>query len=314
MRHRRVGRTVLCAAACLAIVAVTSAQPRFLPPTAIPIGRDVEVGDGDRIVVDGDARISLVRKHVGEVRVVADAAQRTIIVLADWGTAEHPSPDGAVNRSWRFTGISGAWPLEARWQGLATILEPELLPHPSAIPISARLTLETPAGRVVFQGGPSGLAPPSADAIVIHHQSMSAGGPDGASFEAAERFAQSSTSVWQMGSTSLGAGGPAAMVGFGSMAGASGARFAAGTPRMPVAIRQVLPVWPDPATLPGVQGVVTVRVTIGADGAVRDAVVVQGLPALNDAALAAARQWQFAPDGTDARPFSISWPYPLRAR
>ena len=57
------------------------------------------------------------------------------------------------------------------------------------------------------------------------------------------------------------------------------------------------PVYPDLARRMNITGVVKVRVTIAANGSVKDATVVGGHPVLASAALDAAKKWRF-----EARP------------
>jgi protein TonB len=57
----------------------------------------------------------------------------------------------------------------------------------------------------------------------------------------------------------------------------------------------VAPVYPAAARKDGVSGSVGVRITIGADGRVVDAVVTRSIPQLDQAALDAVRQWRYAP-------------------
>src|SRR5262245_11841490 len=63
----------------------------------------------------------------------------------------------------------------------------------------------------------------------------------------------------------------------------------------PKQIKRVEPVYPDTARLARIQGVVTVEATIGADGKVTSARVVGSVPQLDEAALTAVRQWEYAP-------------------
>ena len=65
--------------------------------------------------------------------------------------------------------------------------------------------------------------------------------------------------------------------------------------RPPQKIKDVKPVYPAEAQRSGIQGVVVVEATIDAAGKVRNAVVLRSIPALDAAALAAVRQWEFAP-------------------
>jgi TonB family protein len=60
---------------------------------------------------------------------------------------------------------------------------------------------------------------------------------------------------------------------------------------------KVSPVYPDLAKRMNITGVVKVRVTIAANGSVKDATIVGGHPVLASAALDAAKKWRF-----EARP------------
>ena len=84
------------------------------------------------------------------------------------------------------------------------------------------------------------------------------------------------------------------------MAGVGGARSMApvrvgGTIGVPMKIRDVKPAYPPDAQAARVTGIVLIEATIGTDGSVTDAKVLRGVPPLNDAALAAVRQWQYTP-------------------
>jgi protein TonB len=68
-----------------------------------------------------------------------------------------------------------------------------------------------------------------------------------------------------------------------------------GNIRVPVKTRDVRPSYPPIAQSARVQGIVIVEATIGADGLVKDAKVLRSIPLLDEAALAAVRQWQFTP-------------------
>jgi TonB family protein len=63
----------------------------------------------------------------------------------------------------------------------------------------------------------------------------------------------------------------------------------------PVKTKDVHPVYPPDALAAGIQGVVIVEVSIDAQGRVRGAKVLRSIPELDEAALAAVRQWEFAP-------------------
>ena len=57
----------------------------------------------------------------------------------------------------------------------------------------------------------------------------------------------------------------------------------------------VQPVYPPMAKASRVQGAVSLSIVINAAGVVERATVVKSVPALNDAAIAAVKQWKYAP-------------------
>ena len=61
----------------------------------------------------------------------------------------------------------------------------------------------------------------------------------------------------------------------------------------------VAPVYPPMAKQTRTQGLVSLSIVINANGAVERAAVVKSIPALNDAAIAAVRQWKYAPTIVD---------------
>jgi len=63
----------------------------------------------------------------------------------------------------------------------------------------------------------------------------------------------------------------------------------------PIKMNDVAPVYPEIARNDGVTGAVIVEATIGADGKVIDAKVLRSVPLLDQAALDAVRQWEYAP-------------------
>lgn len=65
--------------------------------------------------------------------------------------------------------------------------------------------------------------------------------------------------------------------------------------REPRKIYNVDPVYPKAAHDAGIQGTVIIDATVGRDGTVVDAHILKGEPQLNDAALAAVRQWLYTP-------------------
>lgn len=67
----------------------------------------------------------------------------------------------------------------------------------------------------------------------------------------------------------------------------------------PRIVKRVEPIYPEAARRAGIKGDVTVEATIGIDGNVRDAKILQSIPQLDEPALAAVRQWEYAPATVD---------------
>ena len=70
-------------------------------------------------------------------------------------------------------------------------------------------------------------------------------------------------------------------------------------------MRDVRPVYPADAQSRKIQGIVIIEATIGADGRVRDTRVLRSVAMLDEAALAAVRQWKYAPTLLDGKPVAV---------
>jgi len=84
----------------------------------------------------------------------------------------------------------------------------------------------------------------------------------------------------------------------------------------PVPVKQVKPKYPESARTVGAAGRVVVRVVVGTNGKVKAVAVISsfGNPACEEAALAAAKQWEFTPAMKDGVPFeqNISIPFDFK--
>jgi TonB family protein len=69
--------------------------------------------------------------------------------------------------------------------------------------------------------------------------------------------------------------------------------------------KDVRPVYPAIAQSARVQGVVVIETTIGPDGHVAEARVLRSIPLLDDAALAAVKQWEFTPTLLNGAPVPV---------
>jgi protein TonB len=78
-----------------------------------------------------------------------------------------------------------------------------------------------------------------------------------------------------------------------------------GNMKAPMKIRNVNPVYPPAAQDSKVQGVVIIETRIEPDGRVGDARVLKSIPMLDEAALEAVRQWEFAPTLLNGQPVPV---------
>jgi protein TonB len=68
-----------------------------------------------------------------------------------------------------------------------------------------------------------------------------------------------------------------------------------GAIKPPTRTKQVTPAYPPDAQAAGVQGIVIMEATIGADGKVTDVRVLRSIPLLDKAAMDAVRQFEYTP-------------------
>jgi protein TonB len=80
----------------------------------------------------------------------------------------------------------------------------------------------------------------------------------------------------------------------------------------PVVVTQVRPVYPELARLSELEGTVFVRIGVDEHGAVAWAEIVRGIPGLNEAALAAVREWVFQPARQGDMPVRVQVVVPIR--
>ena len=74
---------------------------------------------------------------------------------------------------------------------------------------------------------------------------------------------------------------------------------------LPDATTRVAPQYPDKARERGIQGTVLVRALVGTDGNVQDTWVAWSQPYLDEAAVAAVRQWRFKPARLKGEPVAV---------
>lgn len=81
---------------------------------------------------------------------------------------------------------------------------------------------------------------------------------------------------------------------------------------LPEAVTRVAPAYPDRARIAGLEGTVQVQALVGTDGRVHDVRVIKSIPGLDDAAMAAVRQWAFKPALAKSQPVAVWVAVPVK--
>jgi TonB family protein len=285
---------------------LAAAERQTRPP--VPVGQDIVAKDGDRVILEENARVQIVRRRAATVRAIFDQAQRLLIVLVDYAPAPGAMPDGGVDRMVSYFEVDGTWPLGERWEGATTVEEYSTAGGPYA----RGFGLTTPAGVVQLVPESSPFEPlprdPSAVAVLSFRGSTGGGSRIPAlSFDQAEQeqLAQAA------GRTDMRGGSPGGVGGFTTWSTStrgpaqSGMNVVGGVRGAPQKIRDVQPIYPDEAREANIRGVVIVEITVGVDGSVTEARVVRSIPRLDAAALDAVRQWQYQPVVMNGTPVPV---------
>lgn len=291
---KRIRRMLVVLAACSAAPAALSAQTP---------GQTIRAKDGDVILVENNDKVRIVRRHQANVRVVYNAAQKWILIVADY-LAGPNGGDGRVDMSHTFREISGDWPLGERWEGTVfldqTYLAGEVGPR--------NMTLTTSGGAVQFVGFPERLSAGPADSSVIATITYRGAGSGMArgTFDQAEQQAtaelsrpdgvaggfRSSISMTAELSPSAAYSGPQPV-------------RVGGNIRAPQKIKDAPGVMPEAARQAGVFGMVILEIIIGTDGTVQQAKVLRSISLLDEAAIAAVKQWAYEPTLLDGMPVPV---------
>ena len=81
---------------------------------------------------------------------------------------------------------------------------------------------------------------------------------------------------------------------------------------LPEAITKIQPEYPDIARQSNMEGTVLVQALVGKDGRVKDTKVVKPVPVVDDAAVAAVKQWVFKPALSNNKPVAVWVAVPVR--
>ena len=79
-----------------------------------------------------------------------------------------------------------------------------------------------------------------------------------------------------------------------------------GRPRLkpPIPIRQVSPGYPEEAIRSNIEGTVALGITVDIKGSIKDVEILGSVPGLDEAAIAAVKQWQYAVATFGGKPIS----------
>jgi TonB family protein len=276
--------------------AAAAQQPTLRPPP--PQGVDISARDGDRIIVDDDARVQIVRRRQATLRTIFSQEEQLLIVLVDYSKPGE-FPDGEVDWAFNFYQVDGAWPLGPRWEGLTAMYQYERDP-----PSPRGLAFETPQGLVQLLPNGRDLPKPDASLLtVLTFRGSSNGARRGVSFAEAEALqltdAARSNATGATVSTLM---APKGARGSGTAAIRGAIRGPSNAPRK---IRDVAPIYPEAARQAKVSGIVILELQLDVNGTVTDARVLRSIPLLDAAAIEAVKQWQYEPMIQNGKPIPI---------
>jgi hypothetical protein len=112
---------LLIAAVVVMAVARTAGAQSSRPERPLPNGPEIDVRDGDRVIIEGDARVRVITRYRGFVRALYNPQEHWLILMIDSSSPDTGAPDGAPDVSFSYNGLEGEWPLGDRWESYATV-------------------------------------------------------------------------------------------------------------------------------------------------------------------------------------------------
>lgn len=286
-----------------ALIAQAPSAQTTQPP---PQGRRIQARDGDRVVVDNDDRVYIVRRRDANIRTIYNRTDGWLVVLVDYVGPKAASPDGLVDAAYNFRELKGEWPLGERWDGAAAI-EDYILPNTMGMNFDG-VGIVTNIGSVQLLNPKTGdgFKDPSAAAVLVY--GGAGHGSEGTPFNAAEerQVAMVKRNVAANPPTRTGRPGAAPADGSFTTSARMTIEMPSSSDRMQTADRlpestrpkrvyDVPAVYPDDAKRAGITGTVILEVKIDVAGNVSDVKVLRGIPQLDAAAIEAVRQYRYEP-------------------
>lgn len=301
-----------------AVLAVTLAAT---PQTQKPVA----ARDGDVIVMDSADRVRIVRRSEGQVRAIFNQQQKWLVVLVDGGSPATRTPDGRPDWVFTLNEVTGEWPFGERWEGSATV--EEYLAVGEFGPIGLRLITPTGTAQALStMRRDDTLRDPAIRSVMFLGASRSNGA---ISFDQGEALAVgSATRLAEQRANRVpamaGSGSVTFMVNGVPASGTSGSPTSPPAPGAPVRVGGIIktplkihdaaPVVPPVALQAGIRGVVILEIIIGTDGSVSDVKVLRSIPLLDQAAIAAARQWRYETTYLNGAPVPVIMTAPVDFR
>lgn len=305
-----------------AVVAQTRPPARPDPP---PSGQRLEARDGDIVIVEDDARVQLVNRKQGVGRTVYDAQRGWVMVLLD-ANSRTSAPDGKVDWSYRFAGVSGEWPLGERWEG--PVVVDQYRPAGTG-PSAMGIVVEAAGFTISFLTGPDrqlreathhlrhksggntmtpGLTFDAAEQRLAAELARDAADPSGAVVSRTTLPPGTITTSTSMVATQTTRSSPGQLTG-----GVAPVRVG-GSIAAPRKMRDAAPIYPETARATGATGSVILEIVVDAAGAVVSASPLSGHALLINAAVDAAKQWRYEPTIVDnqAVPVVMTVAVPVR--
>ncbi len=283
------------------LAAVVLFSTAIHPAIARAQGRTIQARDGDIVLMPQDASITIARTIPGYVKVVAHREGFLLIVLLDEGL----KPDGIVDRYFRFELPRPFDPVYVG-EGAGSFEHYEVAGDQGG---SRSYGIVLPHGRIYLKSGspvrPNAVIPEHVAAFEFRNSSF---GTIRETFADAEQRVLAVMGI--QSEVRLSASAPSAGVGGAPAAQDAPVRVGGNIPQ-PAKIKDVAPVLPQVARQAGVIGIVIVEITIDPQGRVSNARILRSVPLLDQAALDAVRQWEFAPTYVGGQPRSVIMTVPV---
>jgi TonB family protein len=276
-----------------------------------PQPRQVEVRDGDTILMDSTARVHVVRRSAGTARIVYHKVQRWAVLMVDSAGPNGAGPDGRVDAVFNFNDVNGEWPFGERWEGMASIDEHLAIGEFGP----AGISLITPIGSVQLLSDRGSQFRDKAVSNMLFYASGGRSSGGNVTFDQAETqwtALAARSAERRMSGTGVTGGVVGGFVN--GMPAPSTSAYpppqapvrVGGNIKTPQKLHDVAPVMPDVARQAGIRGVVILEIVIAEDGTVRDAKVLRSvLPPVDAAAIDAVKQWRYEVTSLNGAPVPV---------